>query len=71
MTAEPVTDTAESIVDGVDVDLIAAAVQDCPAVDALVPRPPVPRPTVGASLCLGRDTPGGLPRLVMWWSGGE
>ncbi|SNS67776.1 hypothetical protein SAMN05421812_101372 [Asanoa hainanensis] len=32
--------TTDATVDGVDVDKIAAAAQDCPAVDALVEGPP-------------------------------
>jgi hypothetical protein len=40
MTAEPVTDTAGSIVDGVDVEKLAAVVVGCPAVDAPVEGPP-------------------------------
>ncbi|HTF08110.1 MAG TPA: hypothetical protein VK659_08065 [Asanoa sp.] len=39
MTAQPAIEV-DATVDGVDVDLIAAAVQDCPAVDALVAGPP-------------------------------
>jgi hypothetical protein len=39
MSAEPMTE-AEATVDGVDVDKLAAAVEDCPAVDALVEGAP-------------------------------
>ncbi|GAA1882321.1 hypothetical protein [Asanoa iriomotensis] len=39
MTAEPMTE-ADATVDGVDVDKLAAVVEDCPAVDALVEGPP-------------------------------
>lgn len=39
MTAQQATEV-DATVDGVDIDQVAAAVQDCPAVDALVEGPP-------------------------------
>ena len=39
MTAQPMSDV-DATIDGVDVDRLAAAAEDCPAVDALVDGPP-------------------------------
>jgi hypothetical protein len=39
MTAQPMSDV-DATIDGIDVDRLAAAAEDCPAVDALVDGPP-------------------------------